>query len=260
MKNKKTALVTGASSGIGAAIAIELCKKNIKVFAVGRSIKGLSSVKKQLPANKKTNFVSLPADITSRLGRQKILKESTKHRLDLLINNAAIGKSKGFVEHSNKEIQEIINTNLIAPIMLTKELIEKNAPSGPSFQIVFVSSLAGKMAFPNLSIYSATKFALEGLAESLQEEYKNSNIRVTVLRPGVTDSNFFSRAGMDDFYRSVKGTKALNSPKAVADIFVKNLRKLPLSITIGNDRYFLKILPFLTRKNRFKVLDLTNKL
>ena len=81
-----------------------------------------------------------------------------------------------------------------------------------------------------------------------------------VLRPGVTNTNFFANAKMNDFYRSMKGTKALHSPSKVAEVFYKQLKNGKAVAIVGSDKYFLKLLPFTPYSWRLVLLYLTNKL
>ena len=123
-------------------------------------------------------------------------------------------------------------------------------------QIVFVTSLAGKMGFPNLSTYSATKFGIEGFAEAVRSEVTNQGIDITVLRPGVTDTEFFEVAEMTDFADAMKQEGKIHSPKDIADFLLDKLPKKPNELTYGRDKWFIKLLPFLPHNMRLKILSL----
>ena len=267
MKNNiltyKVALVTGASSGIGAEIAKELCLRNIKVYAVARSKVNLSKVENSLPKKYKSNFILVNKDLTRENNIAQIVKLIKKNNdtVDLLINNAGVGFNKPFEQQSDKEAQTTIATNLMGPILLTKLILSVKKKSSP-LHIVFTTSLAGKVGFGGLSVYSASKFALEGLAESLRLEYQDSDVSITVLRPGITDTGFFKKAGMLEFRNSVKNERSFYTPDIVANVLIKKIsnHNKPNSIIVGNDKYFLALLPFIPFKLRFKVLDIINKL
>jgi short-subunit dehydrogenase len=125
-----------------------------------------------------------------------------------------------------------------------------------SGHIIFVTSLAGKMGFPGLSAYSASKFGVEGLAESIRREVSSNNVAVTVLRPGVTDTEFFENANMQEFQKQRKEAGTLHPASKVANELVSKIHKLPNEIVIGNDKWFLRIMPFVPEKLRFAVLGL----
>lgn len=256
----RRALVTGASSGIGLAIARELCHAGVTVFAVARNERRLQEIQSQLPKEDRKHFIFVIADLRKKADIKKII-ETCKHRgfIDLLINNAGIGYNKEFEKLSDRDISDTIDTNLLGHVLLTKELLKLRKSNNP-MHVVFVTSLAGKIGFGGLSIYSATKFALEGLCEALRIEYQNTLVSFTVLRPGVTDTNFFAKAGMQEFHSSVKGTKTLHPPAEVAQEMLRKINAHPTSIVVGNDKYFIRLLPFIPFTWRFKVLDIINKL
>lgn len=256
--NYKCAIITGASSGIGAAIAKELCNRDILVLGVARNKANLDQVKRSLPKAKQKLFRPLIADISKREDVKRINLVGKNAGVDLLINNAGAGLSLTLEKHTPADVHNIIATNLIGTTMLSHGLL-LSRPSKKPLHIVFVTSLAGKIGFPDLSVYSATKFALEGLAESLRYEYANKPVRITVLRPGVTDTNFFNIAGMKNYYNSVKGSSKIHSAESVALKLINNLDTNNGVIMVGADKLFLKVLPFIPFRKRFKILGLTNK-
>jgi len=244
------AIVTGASSGIGAAIAKALCMKNIEVYAVARNKAKLKQVKNSLPHDKQKYFNLITADISNSQGIETILKSAQPiNKVDLLVNNAGVGISKSFDKHNDHEIDSIISTNLTGTIKLTNGVL-KNRSKKSKIHIIFVSSLAGKIGFPDLSVYSATKFGIEGFAQSLRTEYRNQKVKISILLPGVTDTNFFNIAKMDM-------PDKMHSPDNVASTLLKNINKSV--VVVGGDKYFIKLIPFIPFHNRFKVLSITNK-
>ncbi|HSW74735.1 MAG TPA: SDR family NAD(P)-dependent oxidoreductase [Candidatus Saccharimonadales bacterium] len=256
----KRAIITGASSGIGAEIALQLCQAGVIVYAVARTKSKLQEVQKQLSKTQQKRFIVLAKDLQSATDIEEILHETTSNGpIDLLVNNAGVGFSKRFEELSPHEIETMIATNLIGPVRLTHGILKKHDQAQP-LQIVFVTSLAGKVGFGELSVYSATKFALEGIGEALRMEYTNTPISITVLRPGITDTAFFHKAGMSDFKRSVEGTKSFYSAQQVATEFLGKITACPPAIVVGNDKYFLKLLPFIPFRHRFKILNIVNKI
>lgn len=256
----KTALITGASSGIGAEMAKQLSSSGVKVIAVARSKAKLAALKKSLPTDAQKLFIPLAKDLTSRTDIESVITYvDQEDPIDLLVNNAGVGFSKKFEQLTAEEIDATIHTNLFGSIYLTQGILRARDTSRP-LHLVFVTSLAGKVGFGDLSVYSATKFALEGFSEALRNEYIGTNVSITVLRPGITDTDFFAKAGMDDFRESVKDEKSFFTPEKVASEFIAKVPEKPPSIIVGNDRYFLLILPFIPFKYRFTILNLINKL
>ena len=108
------------------------------------------------------------------------------------------------------------------------------------------------MAFPNLSVYSATKFGIEGLAEAMREELKGTGILTTVVRPGVTDTEFFDAADMQDFAQVMKGK--MQPADAVAQEIIEALAARREDVTIGPDKYFMPLLKLLPTRIARKFL------
>ena len=177
--------------------------------------------------------------------------------VDVLINNAGLGYEKSFIDQTEEEILQVLNTNLISQILLTKEFLPNMLEKGDG-KIIYVTSLAGKIGFPELAPYSASKFGVEGFAETLREELKNTGVKICVVRPGVTDTPFFQPAGMTEYYHKVKKSGKIHPPESVAKAILKNINIMPDEIVVGSDRIYLRILPFIPYKWRFKLLDFIN--
>lgn len=237
-------VVTGASAGIGYALSKKLATEGAHVFAAARNPEKLDSLSKQsngLPGK----ITPVRTDIRDVLQVQKLFEavDDSGLGLDLVINNAARGHNSHVDAMSIDEIDSIVSTNLLGAIYMTREALRRMKVRGKG-HLAFVSSLAGRMAFPNLSVYSATKFGIEGFTEALREELKNTNIHTTVIRPGVTDTNFFEEAGMEDFAEKMR--YKMQSADSVAAEIADALVAKRDDVTIGADKYFmplLKILP-----------------
>jgi short-subunit dehydrogenase len=247
----KRAIVTGASSGIGAAITKALCLQDVEVYAVARNEEKLKKIKASLPAEKQKYFKITIADISNSTGIKNILKAAhPTNNVDLLINNAGTGISKPLDEHNNHEIDRVIATNLTGAIKLTAGVL-KNRSKKSKLRIIFVSSMAGRIGFPNLSVYSASKFGLEGFVESLRYEYRFQNVKISILLPGVTDTNFFKIA-------KINKPEKIHTPDHVAKVLLNKINKS--LIVVGGDKYFIKIIHFIPFHYRFKVMSITDKL
>lgn len=177
-----TVIITGAGSGIGAALAMEAARSGWRPILVGRRLDALENVAAGLPERCKAITVS--ADITKPEGR-RLIKEACEVSggpLDMLINNAGVVSTGAFADMSGEAISAMIDTNLAAPIVLTQELLgclqEADAP-----RIVNVGSMFGDIAFPLFSVYSTTKFALRGFSEALRRELAPQGIGVTYAAP-----------------------------------------------------------------------------
>lgn len=186
----RVALVTGASKGIGLAIAEALAHEGAHVVLVARSQHRLEQAAGQLVAQgwKASSEV---ADLTDVAQTRKIVSSTVARygRLDILVNNAGMGYFKSAMEMSVEEFDEMWNLNMRAVFVMTKAALPYmiKAKAGA---VVNISSLAGKNSFKGGTGYCATKWALRGFASSLMLEVREYNIRVVTIFPGSVDTNF----------------------------------------------------------------------
>ncbi|MCA1032545.1 3-ketoacyl-ACP reductase [Bacillus timonensis] len=181
--NSKVALVTGAGRGIGRATAIALAKEGVNVGLLGLSMDNLEKVKAELLefGVKVAAYSADVADLNSVTQAVEHVK-SELGPIDILINNAGTAKFGGFLDLSPEEWEKIITVNLMGVYNVTRavlpEMIERKTGD-----IVNIASTAGQKGAPVTSAYSASKFAVLGLTESLMLEVRKHNVRVTALTP-----------------------------------------------------------------------------
>jgi short-subunit dehydrogenase len=257
---QKNVIVTGASSGIGREIALAFSREGANVLAIGRDAQRLRELK---DSSKTLNGKVVPflIDLQSPGSSEEIYERAISEfgSVQILLNNAGVGYEKEFAVQNIEEIENVLNTNLISPIKLTRSVLPHLIKNGNG-TVVFVTSLAGKLGFPKLAPYSASKFGVEGFAEALRAELRDTQINICVVRPGITDTNFFNKAGMQQYYSKIKQENKLHSPKGVADAIINKIGMKPNEIVVGSDKIFLKILPFIPYRWRFMVLNTLNKL
>ena len=218
-ENKKI-LITGASSGLGRELAHQFAQKgNVELILVARRKEALEKVAKKCETfdNVKTRVFS--ADIGSQDQVEQLL--STITDIDILINGAGYGVMKDFSEFCDADVVNMFDTNVIGTIQLTTE-IAKRMRERKSGTIVTIASIAGKIATPKSSVYSATKFALIGYFNALRLELKKDNVHVMTVNPGPVATNFFNIADEDKSYQKSLGGKTL-TPKLVVGKIIKGI-------------------------------------
>lgn len=179
------ALITGASSGIGRDIAIELSERGYDLVLVARDLEKLNEVKSEL----KTNIEVVSMDVSNSEDCKKLHEEHKD--IDILINNAGFGDCGYFTKTNIEKELQMINTNIVAYHVLTKlylkDMTEKN-----SGKILNVASIAGFMPGPLMSTYYSTKSYVVSLSESIREELRRekSKVQISILCPGPVDTNF----------------------------------------------------------------------
>jgi 3-oxoacyl-[acyl-carrier protein] reductase len=187
--NGKTALITGAGRGIGRAIAIALAKEGINLGLIGLNMSNLEKVAAEL-AQFDVKISAATADVTDLESVTHAVEHinSDLGPIDILINNAGIAKFGGFLDLTPEEWEKIIQVNLMGVYNVTRVVLP-GMIERKSGDIINISSSAGQKGAPVTSAYSASKFAVLGLTESLMLEVRKHNIRVTALTPStvVTD-------------------------------------------------------------------------
>ncbi len=197
MERKGTAIVTGATGGIGSAVAEGLARDGYRVVLIARNREKLQELSRRIVAGSKNSPgpVCLPVDMVDweRLDIE-IRKTANRYgKIDILVNSAAMFLS-GSLEQSVEKYQNILETNLIAQYAILKTVVEimKLQKSGYIFNI---ASRAGKYGFPGGGIYGSTKSALIGLTDSLYRELVPQGIRIVSLCPGWVNTDMAKVSG-----------------------------------------------------------------
>jgi short-subunit dehydrogenase len=183
-------LVTGASQGIGRALAASAAKRGCKVLAAARSQPLLDELAKEVRTPGGT-IETVAADVTSPADRQAMVDAAQKHfgGLDILINNAGIGATGHFMDSDPAVLRQIFEVNYFGLCEVTRAFIPI-LKKGTTPAIVNISSVVARRALPARSLYSSSKFAVAGLSEAIRAELSKDGIDVVVVNPGLTQTNF----------------------------------------------------------------------
>jgi short-subunit dehydrogenase len=195
--SEKFALVTGASSGIGRALAHELASKgyDLIICSAGERLDAVSAELRQTSVR----VFEAKADLATRDGVSALWDEvvSTGRHLDIACINAGVGVGGLFAETDLEAELNMVNLNCAGTVELAKYVVQHMLTRNEG-RILFTASIAGEMVAPREAVYAATKAFDLSFAHSLRYELRDTGISVTALQPGPTDTDFFHRAGMDD--------------------------------------------------------------
>jgi short-subunit dehydrogenase len=179
-------LVTGGSSGIGAATVAAFAARGCRVVAVGRDASALAAVARR------TNATPYVADLTEPRAIPALVSEAGD--VDVLVAAAGLGRAGCLTDLADDEIVELVDTNVLASLRLAHAVLPGMVRRGRG-HLVFVSSIAGHMAVAREAVYSATKAAVNVFAASVRHEVAVHGIGVSVVVPGAVDTPFFARRG-----------------------------------------------------------------
>jgi len=183
----KRYLITGASRGIGRAIAEKLAADDVTLLLHGRDTVALAETRKAV-GPRCAKVIPLIHDLATPKGVSDLVSDVGDSRLDLLVNNAGIAIVKPFPEITQIEWEQTVGVNVTAPFLLTQHF----APSmRPGSSLVNILSIAAKTGFANWSAYCMSKFALEGFSQSVREELRDRCIRVINIYPAATDTEIW---------------------------------------------------------------------
>jgi NADP-dependent 3-hydroxy acid dehydrogenase YdfG len=195
--HNKVAVVTGASSGLGAAFSQMLVAHGAQVFGLARRVLRLSALQESLGARFHPVACDVREESDVKAAFDAVLREG--ERLDVLINNAGLGRFGPLDTLAADDWDAQLDTNLRGVFLCTKAALPtlkaQNAATGFGGHIVNIASVAGLVGNANLAAYNATKFGLRGFSEALMKEVRNDGIKVTCVCPGSVDTEFAAVAG-----------------------------------------------------------------
>ncbi len=213
-------ILTGATGGIGGEIARLLLAEGAQLGLVGRSKEKLEQLQKELGGG---GIRAIAADITDADGRQKIVDQMREAfgGYDILINTAGIMDFTAFVDQSDERIEAVFQTNVIAPMQLTKKVLPYMLEQKKG-HIVNVGSTFGSIGFAWFTTYSTSKFAMRGFSQALRRELADTAVKVTYVAPRAVKTALNSGA----VYKMAKEVKMnMDAPKDVARQIVRSVIK-----------------------------------
>jgi uncharacterized protein len=222
--NRKTALITGASGGIGEALARTLAQHGYNLILVARTMGKLEALGAELSTKNGVETTSISSDLSAFDASEKLIQdlETRKLNVDVLVNNAGFGEYGEFATGDPVKQQQMISLNILTLTMLTRHLLPKMLERKFG-RIMNVASTAAFMPGPLMSVYYASKAYVLSFSEALGEELLNTGVTVTALCPGPTESDFQARAEMQES-KLVKG-KTLMTSREVAEQGVAALER-----------------------------------
>ena len=188
MNKEKVVIITGASSGIGAATTRELAKQHAKLVIGARRLDRLNELKAEFPDE---DIITQKVDVTNFDEVQALIDTAKKEfgRVDVLYNNAGVMPVNALENRARDEWQRILDVNVMGVL---------NGIEQKSGHIIATDSVAGHVVVPNLAVYNGSKFAVRAIMEGLRQEQHNNNIRTTIVSPGSVATELYKSIGNAD--------------------------------------------------------------
>jgi short-subunit dehydrogenase len=219
----RTALLTGATGGLGRAIATALASRGTRLKLSGRKAEALEALAKELPGE---GHEALPANLAEPGAAEKLAAEAGE--VDILLANAGLPGTGRLPAYSTEQLTGTLRVNLEAPMLLARAVEPAMLENG-SGHMVFIASLSGKSATPLSSVYNATKFGLRGFALGLRADLDPLGIGVSIVSPGtIREAGMYADSGA----KPIPGL-GTGSPQQVADAVVKAIEKNKAEITVA---------------------------
>ena len=236
-----TAVIVGATGGIGKAIAENLCTHNVNVILVARNVESLQQMQKQLsgefPLLKLSN---LCCDLSDAISREEFIQALAQQNVTInyYINNAGINDFSLFSHQSAEVIEQMMMVNVVYPLEMIQKIIPLMSKQEPS-QIINMGSTFGSIGYPGYVSYCASKFALRGATEALAREYSNSAILFKYFSPRATDTAMNSPVVVE--MNAKLGVK-MDNPEFVAEELYQFLQNDKLYYQVGYpEKIFVKV-------------------
>lgn len=227
-----TAIITGASSGIGRAIAIELASRGARVVLASRNAGALEEVA-ALIRRQRGSAAVIPTDVTADGALSRLAEETLRQfgRIDILVNNSGIGLNASIAEAAAEDVSAMFRLNVLAAAEAIRVVVPAMRAQGAGM-IVNISSMAGRIVIPRIGYYSASKFALTVIGDALRMEEEHRGIRVMNVFPGRTTSSFSENrlgAGGRVAHQRVPPVPAEKVARRVATAIQRNRRSVYVS-------------------------------
>ena len=251
-----TALVTGASGGIGKSFAEKIAARKTNLIIVARSEDKLNALAQQLQQEYNIQVEVIVKDLTEPSAPQEVFDtvQAKGLTVDILINNAGFGDYGEFTKTDCDRQIEMIQLNNIALVALTHKFLPQMRERG-SGSIINIASIAAYQPLPYISVYAATKAFVRSFSEALWAENRQYGVKVLVVSPGPTETNFFNEAKFPPAL--AKNAKSMSTPEEVVEEAFKALEDGNAAVVVGGlaSKFITGISSIMPRETLLNVLE-----
>jgi len=226
----KTAVVTGASSGLGRLLALRFAAAGARVGLVARRAAALEAVSAEIRRGGGEALV-LPCDVAERAAVEAAAARALEHfgTVDVLVNNAGYGGRRFFLDWDLDDVERMMRVNFLGAVYWTRALLPRMVERGRGW-VVFMASVAGRIGVPHESVYVASKFAMVGLAEALAIEVEDAGVHVLTVCPGAVRTDFFDAEALDRMPPAAR--RSMIEPEPVVEAILRALARGRRTVTV----------------------------
>ncbi len=232
----KVVLITGASMGIGKALAHAFAAEGARIALAARSLDKLEALSGSLP----TESIALRTDISQPLEASRMIQATVERfgRLDILINNAGVGMIGAMENLIPADVEKLLATNCLGPLCAMQAAIPVMRGQGGG-QIINIGSVASLLPVPGIGIYSGTKFALRALSDALRLELKKDGIHVLLVCPGRVENDFSRNAFRSASHRPFSRIRGITNERVAREVVRASLRRKRMIVVPAYLRIFV---------------------
>lgn len=221
---KKTAVITGATSGIGAAYAKRFAGQGYDLIITGRRKEKIEALAENIRKEYHVDVKVILAELSEKEGIHKVIGAMQEKQVEILVNNAGFGANGLFYECDLKVAEQLATVSVIAPMELIREVLP-DMVKRKSGTIINISSESMYLIVPKNSVYSGSKAFLKTFTEGLYVDLIGTGVRVLAVCPGLTHTDFHEKMGMEKSRQTNKGIVSWMAPEEVVSCSLKDLRK-----------------------------------
>lgn len=253
MKNK-TAVITGATSGIGAAFAFEFAKQGYDLLITGRRKEKIEALAERLRQERGVDVTVILAELSEMKDIRNVVDRIKEREIDILVNNAGFGVNSFYQESDLAVMEQLAKVNVLAPMELIHAVLPKMVERG-SGTIINISSEGVYMLVPKNSIYSASKAFLKSFTEGLYLDLMGTGVRAMAVCPGLTHTDFHEKMGMEKSLQVDRGQIRWSSPEEVVKAALRDLEKgRVICIPQNHTKMLIHMLNLMPRKYYYKFM------
>ena len=249
----KTAVITGATSGIGAAYAEAFARRGYDLILTGRRKEKIEAQAEKIRSACSVGVEVVLAELSEETGIQMVLDAMQGKEIDVLINNAGFGVAARYQDSDLKVMEQLAKVNVLAPMELIRSVLP-DMIRRHSGTVINISSEGAYLVMPGNSVYSGVKSFLKVFTECLHLDLDGTGVRVLTVCPGLTHTDFHEKMGMAKSRQIDHGMMRWTSPEKIVELSLKDLQKgKVISIPGFHTKFFIDFLRLLPKKTYYRL-------